>query len=65
VRSGGRDNTIRSTCDHAGGVTIATGIAFQFRTTRDGPLEILIGTFPEWPGPEEAVRARGLWRPSA
>jgi mannose-6-phosphate isomerase-like protein (cupin superfamily) len=36
------------------GVSIPTGIAFQFRATGARPLEILIGTFPEWPGPDEA-----------
>jgi mannose-6-phosphate isomerase-like protein (cupin superfamily) len=46
-------------------VTIPTGFAFQFRTTGEQPLEIVIGTFPAWPGPDEAARASGLWRRGA
>jgi mannose-6-phosphate isomerase-like protein (cupin superfamily) len=41
-------------------VTIPTGIAFQFRATTD--LRILIGTFPRWPGEDEAVPVSpGRW----
>ena len=42
-------------------LTIPTGVAFQFRTTGPHPLEILIGTFPQWPGKEEAERVEGRW----
>jgi mannose-6-phosphate isomerase-like protein (cupin superfamily) len=38
------------------GVTIPLGTAFQFRAGEDGPLEFLIGTFPPWPGPQEAEK---------
>jgi mannose-6-phosphate isomerase-like protein (cupin superfamily) len=42
-------------------VTIPTGVAFQFRTTGLQTLEILIGTFPQWPDPDEAQPATGIW----
>ena len=35
-------------------LTIPTGVSFQFRAASDAPLEIMIGTFPAWPGPGEA-----------
>jgi len=44
---------------------VATAIplpgAFQFRAGDAEPLVILIGTFPAWPGPQEAQAARGPW----
>jgi mannose-6-phosphate isomerase-like protein (cupin superfamily) len=47
---------------HAGRcVTIPIGVAFQFRSTGLQTLEILIGTFPQWPGADEAQPAAGLW----
>jgi mannose-6-phosphate isomerase-like protein (cupin superfamily) len=42
-------------------VTLPTGTAFQFRAARSSALEILVGTFPEWPGPNEAESADGIW----
>ena len=42
-------------------VTIPTGASFQFRTTGSVPLAILIGTFPRWPGPDEAEPVSGPW----
>jgi len=42
-------------------LTIPTGVSFQFRASGDGPLEIMIGTFPAWPGPDEAEPVRGKW----
>jgi mannose-6-phosphate isomerase-like protein (cupin superfamily) len=41
--------------------TIPLPGAFQFRAGADEPLVILIGTFPAWPGPQEAQAARGPW----
>ena len=46
-------------------VTIPTGAAFQFRSAPHQALRILIGTFPAWPGPDEAVPAEGHWVVSA
>lgn len=46
-------------------VTIPTGVAFQFRSAPHQALRILIGTFPEWPGPDEAVPTEGHWVVSA
>ena len=42
-------------------LTIPRGIQFQFRAMRSSPLEVLIGTFPRWPGPHEAIRCKGIW----
>ena len=41
--------------------TIPTAVSFQFRTTSSEPLVILIGTFPRWPGPDEAEPVSGHW----
>ena len=43
-------------------LSIPTGVSFQFRATGDEPLEILIGTFPAWPGASEAESVQGHWR---
>lgn len=46
---------------------IPLGIRFQFRSTGDSPLEIVITTTPPWPGEDEAVAipaAEGRWTPS-
>jgi mannose-6-phosphate isomerase-like protein (cupin superfamily) len=45
------------------GVSLAIdpGTPFQFKTTGDAPLELLIVTVPRWPGPDEAVRAEDHW----
>ncbi len=42
---------------------VATGVAFQFRTTGDEPLVFLIATVPAWPGGEEAEPTDGRWSP--
>ena len=42
-------------------LTIPHGIRFQFRARSSSPLEVLIGTFPRWPGADEAVRCHGIW----
>jgi mannose-6-phosphate isomerase-like protein (cupin superfamily) len=42
-------------------LTIPVGTSFQFRAGAQQPLEILIGTFPRWPGPGEAVTLEGHW----
>jgi mannose-6-phosphate isomerase-like protein (cupin superfamily) len=42
-------------------LTIPTGVSFQFRALSRSPLEIMIGTFPAWPGPEEAEPVKGEW----
>jgi mannose-6-phosphate isomerase-like protein (cupin superfamily) len=45
-------------------LTIPTGVIFQFRASSAEPLEIMIGTFPKWPGASEAepVAGAGPWR---
>lgn len=44
-------------------LTIPTGVSFQFRASREGPLTIMIGTFPTWPGAQEAEPVPGHWAP--
>lgn len=45
-------------------LTIPPCTAFQFRNTGTNPLRILIVTMPPWPGPQEAEKAVGPWRPT-
>jgi mannose-6-phosphate isomerase-like protein (cupin superfamily) len=45
-------------------VTIPLGVEFQFRTTSQEPLEVVITTMPPWPGPDEAVPIAGAWQPA-
>ena len=40
---------------------VATGVAFQFRTTGDEPFVFLVATVPAWPGNEEAEYVGGRW----
>ena len=42
-------------------LSIPVGAHFQFRSTGDGPLRILIVTMPPWPGEDEAYRVPGRW----
>jgi len=56
---GAEDETVRVEPDTC--LTIPTGVSFQFRALGDGPLEIMIGTFPAWPGPDEAEPVKGKW----
>ena len=42
-------------------MSIPIGAHFQFRTTGDRPLRILIVTMPPWPGEDEAYRVSGRW----
>ena len=42
-------------------ITIPVGTLFQFRTEGNSPLEIVIGTFPRWPGASEAEPVTGHW----
>ena len=44
-----------------GSLSIPVGAHFQFRTTGDRPLRILIVTMPPWPGEDEAYRVPGRW----
>jgi len=59
-RSGDGDEEVvvarKDTC-----LTIPVGVSFQFRALGAVPLEILIGTFPRWPGPKEAIPVSGRW----
>jgi mannose-6-phosphate isomerase-like protein (cupin superfamily) len=45
-------------------VSIPLGTAFQFRSTGDRPLEVVITTMPPWPGGDEAEPVPGVWEPS-
>ena len=45
------------------GLTIPTGVAFQFRAIGEDDLEVILTTMPPWPGPQEAVPADGPWEP--
>ena len=47
------------------GASIPLGTHFQFRSTGDRPLCILIATIPAWPGDDEAFRVPGRWPPSS
>ena len=42
-------------------LSIPTGTTFQFRSTGDDPLCILITTIPPWPGSGEAIPKPGYW----
>ena len=46
-------------------VSILTGMHFQFRNDGDEPLEAIGVTMPSWPGADEAVAVRGIWKPTA
>ena len=58
-------------CSHLGGTTgiavgslTAAGTRFQFRNDDDIPLEIVIATFPRWPGVSEVIQCEGEWAPN-
>ena len=42
-------------------VTLPVGCSFQFRASEDSDLDLLIGTFPRWPGATEAQQVEGHW----
>ncbi|MYC06996.1 MAG: cupin domain-containing protein [Chloroflexi bacterium] len=42
-------------------LNITVGTHFQFRNTRDEPLQFIIVTIPPWPGEDEAVRVEDYW----
>jgi mannose-6-phosphate isomerase-like protein (cupin superfamily) len=44
------------------GLTIPSRVSFQFRAFQDGPLRVVIGTFPAWPGAAEAETVPGRWQ---
>jgi mannose-6-phosphate isomerase-like protein (cupin superfamily) len=44
-------------------LTIPVGTDFQFRALGSSSLDVIIGTFPRWPGPDEAVETHGIWEP--
>lgn len=45
-------------------VTIPTGCRFQFRSSVDSPLEMLMVTVPPWPGDAEVIPSAGPWEPT-
>lgn len=45
-------------------VSIPQGTSFQFRSTGDATLEIVIATMPRWDGGHDAVETQGPWQPS-
>ena len=42
-------------------LTIVCGTHFQFRSTGDEDLRLVIVTMPPWPGPDEARRVSDHW----
>jgi mannose-6-phosphate isomerase-like protein (cupin superfamily) len=42
---------------------IPLGSIFQFRSSIDSTLDIVIITTPPWPGDDEAVQVEGKWNP--
>lgn len=44
-------------------LSLAPGVAFQFRNTGAETLALLIATSPAWPGTAEALPADGPWPP--
>jgi mannose-6-phosphate isomerase-like protein (cupin superfamily) len=46
------------------GASIASGTRFQFTNDGTTPLEIVIATFPPWPGEGEAIHVEGEWYPN-
>ena len=46
-------------------LAIPLGARFQFRNDGQRPLVAVAVTMPPWPGENEAVCARGPWRPTA
>ncbi|MCY4600685.1 MAG: cupin domain-containing protein [Acidobacteria bacterium] len=42
-------------------LSIECGTHFQFRSTGDMDLRLVIVTMPPWPGADEARRVRGRW----
>ena len=60
-----RENTDEAVRVAAGTcLTIPRGTSWQCRNLGSTPLELLVGTFPRWPGPGEAVEAEGPWKAS-
>ena len=59
--AGGNDETIDLV--PGTGASFAPGTRFQFRNDGETPLEIVIATFPPWPGDGEAVACEGAWTP--
>ncbi len=46
-------------------ISIPAGTAFQFRNlSQNESLEIVMTTMPPWPGPDEAIKVEGKWKPS-
>jgi len=46
-------------------LSIPVGAEFQFRTSGEQSLEVIITTMPPWPGADEAIELQGRWKPSA
>lgn len=44
-------------------LTIPQGTHFQFRAHNSEPLCAIAITMPPWPGPDEAYRVQGKWKP--
>jgi mannose-6-phosphate isomerase-like protein (cupin superfamily) len=56
----GRDNETRVDAVRGGdSIRIPVGTEFQFRAAQASDLKLLLTTMPPWPGPQEAVPARG------
>jgi mannose-6-phosphate isomerase-like protein (cupin superfamily) len=45
-------------------LSIPVATDFQFRSSGDEPLEMIITTMPPWPGDAEATPVTGCWEPT-
>jgi len=63
-RAAQRDAQADEIVDLAPGVALSLpcGVAFQFRSSGPGPLELVIATMPPWPGDAEAMPVDGVWQ---
>ena len=61
-----KQGNVEAVVDFSPGVSLSipTGTTFQFRSTGDDPLCILITSIPPWPGSGEAIPKHGYWPPS-
>ena len=60
-RSPAGDWEVRSLCAGVA-VSIPVGVEFQFQATGER-LELILGTFPHWPGADEAMAVGPYWSP--
>ncbi len=61
-----RQGALEETCEVFAGrsITLPLGTHFQLRATGPDALTAVAGTFPAWPGAEEAYTVKGRWMPT-